>query len=189
MHKASSDGAPKHNRNHVTVEKIRRRFLMKNCLFLHADVVPKNWSVPQPACPSAPHLGPIWATSWGPYGQPRWARCPFGRGLHVRPKWAAHELAYMGLVWGPLGQPIMGCQYGPHLGSPDGRHVGRPRWARCPFGRGLHVRPKWAAHELAYMGLVWAPLGQPRWAPCRQAQMGSMSIWPRAPCQPQMGSP
>src|SRR5688572_16308814 len=29
----------------TTVIKIRRRFLMKNCLFLHPDIVLKNWSV------------------------------------------------------------------------------------------------------------------------------------------------
>src|SRR5688572_16489649 len=96
-----------------------------------------KYVTPQPACPSAPHLGPIWATSWDPYGQPRWARCPFGRGLHIRPKWVAHILAYMVLLWAPIGQPI------------------------------------WAAN----MGPTWA------------AQMGSMSIWPRAPRPPQMGGP
>src|SRR5688572_556778 len=108
-------------------------------------------------------VSPTWAAHyglpiWAPCGQPRWALCPFGRGLHVRPKWAAHKRAYMGLVWVPLGQPIMGCQYGPQMGSPDGLNVhlavgsmsapngqptNEPTWAYC----GPHLgSPLWAAN-------------------------------------------
>src|SRR5688572_29653768 len=84
----------------------------------------------------------------------------------------------MGVLWAPLGQPIMGCQYGPHVGSPDGRHVGSPDgsmsiWLRAPCPpqmgsprmslHGLSVSPTWAAH---YGLPIWAPCGQPRWAQC-----------------------
>src|SRR6218665_3598708 len=82
-------------------------------------------------------------------GQPSLEQCRqpisagwfFGRGFHVRPKWAAHELAHMGLLWAQVWAAHIDWMF---------------------FGSGLHVRPKWAAHELAHMGLLWAQWGLPR---------------------------
>src|ERR1043165_5592298 len=155
-----------------------------------------------PRAPCPPQMGSrrmsLLGLVWAPLGQPIMG-CQYGPhvgssdGLDVH--LAAGSMSApngqptnepLGLVWAPLGQPILGCQYGPHVGSPDGLDVhlaagsmsapngqptneplglsvgpswaahygfpiwaprGQPRWARCPFDRGLHVRPKWAADE------------------------------------------
>ena len=122
-------------------------------------------------------MGPTWAAQMG--SMSIWPRAP------CQPQMGSPRMSLHGLSMGPT--------WAAHYGLPVWAPRGQPRWARCQFGHGLHVSPKWAAHELAYMGLLSAPSRQPirvaSMGPMRATQMGSMSIWPRAPCQPQMGSP
>src|ERR1043165_1391416 len=88
----------------------------------------------------------------------------------------------MGLVWAPNGRPIMGCQYGPHLGSPDGLDVHLAAGSMsAPNGWPMN-EPTWAWCGPQMGGPLWVANMGPIWA----AQMGSMSIWPRAPCPPQI---
>src|SRR5688572_4849782 len=90
---------------------------------------------------------------WAPYGQHRGAHMGNPDGLDV-------HLA-TGSMSAPNGQPTNEPTWaycGPHLGSPLWVANMGPIWAaqmgatwaaqmaRCPFGCGLHVRPKWAAH-------------------------------------------
>src|SRR6218665_3924236 len=89
--------------------------------------------------------------------QPISARCFFGRGLHVRPKWAAHKLAHMGLLWAQCGLPRLGCPGWNNVGSPyrldvflaagstlgpSGQPMNYPTWAYCGPNVGC---PVWAA--------------------------------------------
>src|SRR5688572_20509722 len=125
--------------------------------------------------PSGPHMGnivgPIWATQMG--SMSIWPRAP------CPPQMGSPRMSLHGLIVGPT--------WAAHYGLPIWAPRWQPRWARCQIGHGLHVSPKRAAHELAYMGLLWARPEQPKWVanmgPTLEAQMGSMSIWPWATCQ------
>src|ERR1043165_396326 len=108
---------------------------------------------------SGPHMGnfvgPIWADQMG--SMSIWPRAP------CPPQMGSRRMSPLGLVWAPLGQPIMGCQHGPHLGSPDGLDVHLAAGSMsAPTGQptneplGLSVSPTWTAH---YGWPVWAPHG------------------------------
>lgn len=95
---------------------------------------------------------PICASYRDPYRQPRWGQCQFGRGLHVRPKWAAHTLAYMGVMWAHLGGSY-GLPIWAHMGSPDGPNVN--------LGTGSMSMP---SGEPCVADLThWAASGTPIW--------------------------
>jgi hypothetical protein len=74
-----------------------------------------------PWAPCQPQVGsPYGLLIWAPHGQPRWAQCQFGHGLHVSPKWADLELAY--IIVGPNWADHMGCQYVLHIGPMVAAH-------------------------------------------------------------------
>src|ERR1043165_7202363 len=78
-------------------------------------------------------MGPTWAAHMG--SMSIWPRAP------CPPQMGSRRMSPLGLVRAPLGQPIMGCQYGPHVGSPDGRHVGSPDGPHVgsPVGLDVHL--------------------------------------------------
>jgi len=90
------------------------------------------------------------------------ARCP--------PKVGSPSIRLYGLLLGPTSPAHLGCQYRPHVDSPDGLCVilsARSMSARSGQPIDPYILAPSRSHLSSPFGLpIWAPRRQPRWALC-----------------------
>src|SRR6218665_1444036 len=89
------------------------------------------------------------------------ARCP--------PKVGSPSIRLYGLLLGPTSSAHLGCQYRPHVDSPDGLRVLSARSMSAPNGQPIdpYILAPSRSHLSSPFGLpIWAPRRQPRWALC-----------------------
>src|SRR6218665_1970249 len=141
--------------------------------------------------PSRSHLSsPFGLPIWAPRRQPRWALlfCPRAR---CPPQVGSPSIRIYGLLLGPTSPAHLGCQYGPHVDSPDGLRVilsARSMSAQSGHPIDPYIWAPSRSHLPSSFGLpIWAPRRQPRWARC-SFSVRSMSVLSGQPISVYMGS-